>query len=486
MLLAAQEASQTSPPPSALPGSGKVVSYPAPEGEILSSDYVVEVNGRSVPVYVIQSQWHDKKYSAAYFDFAGSVTVKIRPDPAIFKTTATLEHLKIQPAKYGIMPTVVNGEVTFSTGRPFNISVEPAGQNSPLHLFGNPLEVNPPRPGDPNVVYFGPGIHKPVRIDLKAGQTLYIAGGAIVKSAVTSTGDNVRIMGRGILCGNDWAHSKGPTARMVWPADGHNILLEDIIIRGAWNWTVAPSRCDQVLIRNLRICGSRCGNDDGIDPCNSSNVTIRNCFVHTDDDGIAVKGTALQGQNPQATENIVVEGCTFWIDFANGFRIGAESRALLCRNFVARDIDFIHFPNRPQVSVIYIHPGDNMPMENLAFENIRINGEAPLNLARMTPMLPAVRREANPTAPPMLVVPGDGPYIHNVTLKDVTVYGDDPLPDTPPRVFLQGLSASHDVANVTFQNVTRYGQQLTVDAANVQLGDFVTQLRFDGKPAASH
>jgi polygalacturonase len=160
--------------------------------------------------------------------------------------------------------------------------------------------VNPPKQGDPSVVYFGPGIHKPTRIDLTAGQTLYIAGRAIVKSAVTSTGDNIRIMGRGILCGNDWPHSKGPTARMVWPADGRNILIEDIVIRGASNWTVAPSRCDRVLVRNLRICGSRCGNDDGIDPCNSSNVTIRNCFIHTDDDGIAIKGTAVTGQNPKA------------------------------------------------------------------------------------------------------------------------------------------------------------------------------------------
>ena len=464
--------------------TNRVVIYPAPKGEVLSTDYSVEVNGRPVPVYVIQSQWHDKKYSAAYFDFAGEVTVKIRPNLAALKTTAALEELAVRPAKYGIKPSVANSEMTFSTDKQFNISVEPTGQNSPLHLFSNPLEVNPPKQGDPNVVYYGPGIHKPTRIDLTAGQTLYIAGGAIVKSAVTSTGDNIRIMGRGILCGNDWEHSKGPTARMVWPADGQNILLEDIIIRGAWNWTVAPSRCDQVLIRNLRICGSRCGNDDGIDPCNSSNVTIRDCFLHTDDDGIAVKGTAVYGQNPKATENITVEDCTFWVDFANGFRIGAESRAVACRNFVARNIDFIHFPNRQQVSIFLIQPGDNMPMENLAFEDIRINGEEPLNLVKMLPLMPLGRRPTNASAPPPLVVPGDGPYIHNVTYKDVEVYGKDPLPDTPPRVAIQGLTEGHDIANISFQNVTRYGKQLIADSSNVQLGEFVSQVRFNGTAAS--
>jgi hypothetical protein len=464
--------------------ANRVVIYLAPEGEVLSTDYSIEVNGKPVPVYVIRSQWHDKKYSAAYFDFAGEVTVKIRPNLAALKTTAALEELAVRPAKYGIKPNVADGEVTFSTDKQFNISVEPTGQNSPLHLFSNPLEVNPPKQGDANVVYYGPGIHKPTRIDLTAGQTLYIAGGAIVKSAVTSTGDNIRIMGRGILCGNDWEHSKGPTARMVWPADGQNILIEDIIIRGAWNWTVAPSRCDQVLVRNLRICGSRCGNDDGIDPCNSSNVTIRECFLHTDDDSIAVKGTAVGGQNPKATENITVEDCTFWVDFANGFRIGAESRAVACRNFVARNIDFIHFPNRQQVSIFLIQPSDNMPMENLAFENIRINGEDPLNLVKMLPLMPFGRRPTNAVAPPPLVVPGDGPYIHNVTYKDVEVYGKDPLPDAPPRVAIQGLTEGHDIANISFQNVTRYGKQLIADSSNVQLGEFVSQVRFNGNAAS--
>jgi hypothetical protein len=50
-----------------------------------------------------------------------------------------------------------------------------------LLLFANRPENNPPKHGDPNVVYFGPGIHKPERIALKAGQTLYLAGGAVVK-----------------------------------------------------------------------------------------------------------------------------------------------------------------------------------------------------------------------------------------------------------------------------------------------------------------
>jgi hypothetical protein len=452
-----------------------VVTYPAPAGEMLSKDYAVEVDGKAVPVYLAQTHWHDKKpYSFAYFDFSGHVSVTV-------KTDRPLNHLAIRPQKYGFHATTRPGKATFEADKPFSISFEPSGTNTPLLLFGNPIELNPPKPGDPNVVYFGPGIHKPVRIDLSAGQTLYIAGGAIVKGAVVSTGDNVRIMGRGVLDGSDWPHSRGPAARMVTPEDGKNIQIRDIVIRGSWNWTVAPSRCDQVMIDNLHICGSRCGNDDGIDPCNSSNVTIRNCFVHTDDDGIAAKGTARLGQEPKATENILVENCTFWVDFANIFRIGAESRAVGLRNFVARDIDVIHSlnPTNPRVYIFYIHPEDNMPMENLVFQDIRINGEDPQNLVRITPM---VRSTSRPTAASTreyrggLRVPGDGPYVHNVIFRNVEIYGE--RRGAEPVVYLEGLSPLHDVLGVVFDNLLRYGELLTKDSAGIQVGPFVSGVEF--------
>lgn len=63
-------------------------------------DYEVEVNGKPVPVYVIQSQWHDKKYSAAYFDFSGAVTVRIKPNLSALGIAASLDHLAVRPEKY--------------------------------------------------------------------------------------------------------------------------------------------------------------------------------------------------------------------------------------------------------------------------------------------------------------------------------------------------------------------------------------------------
>ena len=154
-----------------------VVVYPAPPGEVLSTNYTIEVDGKPVVVYLAQTQHEDKRpYSFAYFDFSGLVTVKI-------KTDVPLDKLEVRPSKYGIKPTIDHGEATFTVDKPFNISFEPTGENIPLLLFGNPIEKDAPKPGDTNVIYFGPGIHKPTRIDLTSGQTLYIAGGAVVQSS---------------------------------------------------------------------------------------------------------------------------------------------------------------------------------------------------------------------------------------------------------------------------------------------------------------
>ena len=51
-------------------------------------------------------------------------------------------------------------------GRPRKLSIEPDGKKGPLLLFANPLEKDAPKAGEPGVIYFGPGVHKPGKIDV--------------------------------------------------------------------------------------------------------------------------------------------------------------------------------------------------------------------------------------------------------------------------------------------------------------------------------
>ena len=55
---------------------------------------------------------------------------------------------------------------------------------------------------DPNIIYFGPGVYKPDGIPVKSGQTVYIAGGAVIYGQMIPTElKNITIRGRGIISG---------------------------------------------------------------------------------------------------------------------------------------------------------------------------------------------------------------------------------------------------------------------------------------------
>lgn len=475
--------------------NAKVITYTAPEGKALSSDYKIEVNGLPVPVYPAKTQHHDKKYSVAYFDFSESVTVKI-------KSILPLDNLKILPDKYSIKPTIKDNEATFTLDKPCDISFEPTGCNSPLLLFTNYPDTDVPDKNDKNVIYFGPGEHNPKGglIKLTSNQTLYIAGGAVVNAGIEATGDNITIRGRGILDGTDWDHNAGPTDFMVNATDCNNLVMRDIIIKGSYYWTIVPQRCDRVLIENIRLAGSRVGNDDGINPCNSSNVTIRKCFLRTDDDSISPKGITRAGgeATSKSVENILIEDCVFWVDFANVFRIATESSCPALRNFTARNIDVIHFPDRDRVQIFWLHPTGEMAMENLTFENIRINGEVPYNLVKLSPMLQLVGTRSIETPKPnnitsgpgrrgigsrgygeFVVIPSNGPYVHNVVFRNIYTYGNKINPESRRGiVWMEGVNDKQDVSGIIFDRVSYYGTPINVNEPNVKEGKSVKHVQY--------
>lgn len=480
---------------SILYANAKVVIYPAPVGENLSVDYTIEVDGQSIPVYTALTQHHDKKFSIAYFDFSGNVTIKI-------KSKFSLNKLVILPDRYDIHPSIYQNEATFQLDKPCDISFEPDGCNSPLLLFTNEIEKNTPLKDDPNIIYFGPGEHNPESglIKLSSNQTLYLAGGAVVNAGVEASGDNITICGRGILDGSDWDHNAGPTDFMINAKSCTNFVMRDVILKGSYYWTIVPQNCDRILIDHVRLAGSRVGNDDGVDPCNSSNITVRNCFFRTDDDSVSPKGTTRAGGENQSrsVENMLVEDCVFWVDFANVFRIATESSCPALRNFTARNIDVIHFPDRDQVQIFWLHPTGEMSMENLTFENIRINGEVPYNLIKLTPALQLVgtRPVVQPTPNDIkigpgrrglgsrgygefVVVPSNGPYIHNVTFRNIYTYGGKTAcGNKRGAILLQGIDEKHDVSNVIFDKMNYYGNKIDEESGSVKINKYVKHVQF--------
>lgn len=443
--------------------SGKVVTYPAPAGDFLSSDYHVRAGEQKVDVYgarVLDPPFAGKEYdyggpySFANFDIAGPVMVRITSERSLRNTV-------IRPESAGVRMTVVDDHtLSLALDRPCKFSVEPDGRKGPLLLFANPLETDAPKQGDPNVVYFGPGVHKPEKIVLGTGQTLYLAGGAVVKAEVLVEGSNIRICGRGVLDGSDWEWRKGPVGNLIAIRNSTDVEVTGITLRGSSHWTIVPKSCARVTIRNVKLCNSRVQNDDGINPCNSQDVLITDCFIRSDDDCVALKGLDFSGANSNV-ERITVENSILWCDRARIFLLGHESRAAFMRGITLRNLDIIHFTMTP----FLLEPGEDMRLEDIAIEDIRLHGEGQRELIRLRPVVNQYMRNK---------VPG---FIRNVRLRNVTLEGS-------PGEYLiqvQGTDAEHDVRDVTFENVSLLGSTLTRESAQLRIGEHTQDIRFAGE-----
>lgn len=166
--------------------------------------------------------------------------------------------------------------------------------------------------------------------------------------------------------------------------DCRGMSLTDFEIRDAGSWTIRLLRCDGVNINGVSIFCLAQGNNDGID-VDAKNVTISNCRIECDDDGICMKSDYADF----IPENITITNCIIASN-CNPIKLGTSSRAGF-RNVVVSNCVI----RRPTESNIWdwskeyrqIAPGtftglagiavesaDGGVIEHLAFTNIAMEG----------------------------------------------------------------------------------------------------------------
>lgn len=442
---------------------GIAVSNELPiEEEPLSQDYKVWVNGIKAIVYVARVQdppWnktqldHGGTYSFTSFDVSKSVEIKIQSNIVGNGYRKNFKNLIIRPDNIKVKNfSNKNNEITFTINKPVKLIIEPDGKNGPLMIFANQINDYVPDKTDKSLIYFGPGIHKPdsAIIRVRDNQTLYLDEGAIVKAGVIVSGNNTTICGSGILDGNDFVWGKG--ARNMVLITGNNVVVKDIIIRGAATWTIPVRNCHDIIIDNIKILGGRAQNDDGINPVNAQDVLIKNCFIRTDDDCIAMKGMQSL-PNSKNVERITIENTILWCDKAKTILLGHESRATYMRDIKFQNIDIVHMGHHSFV----LEPGEEMKLENVLFENIRINGNGQKDLLSIKPVINQYMRNK---------VPG---HINNIIFKNITVTGVA----GKYGVWLAGADENHSVTGVTFTNFSILGEKLTKGSKNLHVDNWV-------------
>jgi hypothetical protein len=438
------------------------------------------VNGQNIPVYIAkvgmerranrERAMDDQPNSHLFYDVAGFSYFDMKDGCSPVKITVsvdeTIKTAKILPSSFGIEPKVNGKTLRFTVEKPQHVTVEINGEHiRSLHMFINPEEKDIPDPDDPNVIYFGPGIHEITEsIVVEDGKTIYVAGGAIVRcfnspqpenptdreanrvhrrQSFILSGKNVTFRGRGII---DQENVHRMQSRQMVSVTGEDVKMEGIILRNSSVWTVSLRGADRVFIDNIKLLGYR-ANSDGIDICDSWDVLVENCFIRTLDDLIVVK--TYNREN--GSGRIIARKCVLWNEVAHALSIGAEIQQLV-DDVLFTDCDIIGDHCREWSLRVY--QCDKGVVRNIRFENIRI--EEAVKFASLW------INEATWSTDP------ERGHIENVVFKDIIVNNPKQL---VKEIEFLGFGKDNLVKNVLIQNVVINGKKVTPE--DVIVNDFV-------------
>jgi hypothetical protein len=492
-----------------------------PAEEVPATDFALSVDGHAVPMhrarvsaYPVNEFWPDHQRPLSQTEIASFASWEMTaPVEVEVVSRRPVQSVRVRPMSARIGPVVEGEVIRFTVTRPGQYAVEVNGSHQALHLFADAPEGPAPDPEDPDVRFFGPGVHCPGLIRMESGQILYLASGAVVYGAVLAEGaSNLVVRGRGILDGSKFARAS--LTGLITLYDCDEVYLEGVTMRDSGGFTVVPMACRNVRIENVKIIGNWRYNSDGIDFCNCRDCSVTDSFIRAFDDCICVKGyesfgkwlyrlrlvdadpstgrlsvdgvvgsfAELQqrfGSYPcpaDVCRDISVRRCVIWCDWGRPLEVGAETVADEIRNLSFEDCDLIHLHGAVAMSV---QNADRAVCREIVFRGIRVEIDdeprRPVIAKRVDQpyvapydgYLPALVRLANQVG--CVWTDSVRGRIEDVSFRDIEVTA----PAMPPIVLI-GHDADHLVRRVSFHDLRLNGRVVTdLESARVTMNEFV-------------
>lgn len=433
----------------ALPAWGNVEPLPITPGIEPSPHFRVIIDGKEVPVGAEKTG--GRVVETAAFLFSGRADVRIA-------TSRPFSRCTIRPLRFGLTDKATSGdrqEIRFTLDEPRKLIIE-FDVLPPLALISSPPDNDAPNRDDPNVLYFGPGVHEPGRIRLKSNQTVYLAAGAKVYGTIEGTCvENVRVTGRGHLYGTKHTDWHDRTYALVFDRC-KNVTVERIGIRDCYWWTTEFLLCNGVNIRDINILTFN-RNNGGlmIDSC--SNLSARDSLLMTMDDCICPHALNAAGNGEVVSNNMLFDNLVLYNVFAgNAIRIGASLETSEVHNWTFRNIDMVH---RHGAAVFSDH-SDWAVVRNLVFQNL--SDEVPkrfsidMRIGKTSYSCQTGYRDQRGAF--------DGLYFINVRSRG-------------GRFSLQGFDKEHGFKNVVFSGC-RIADETVGDNDDIETNQFVNGVRF--------
>lgn len=389
--------------------------------------------------------------SMVQFDFEGKVDLCVRVNNGL------IHSVKIRPLNKNIKHTVENNFIYFSLDKPAKLSVEVNGDRlHNLHVFANSLETEIPKPDDPDVIYFGEGVHKPKdapgdTFNIASNKTVYLAPGAVIQGKfVCSKAENVRFIGRGIILnpqrGFEITHSR-------------NIEIDGITVINPTHYTVYGGQTTGLKINNLKSFSTK-GWSDGIDLMSCSDVTINDIFMRNSDDCIAIYTHRWDFYGD--ARNYKITNAILWADIAHPINIGLHGDPAKEINYVENlhfsEIDILEHDedDRNYQGCMAFSVSDNNLVQNVTFENVRIENIQEGQIFNLRVLFNQKYSHS----------PGIG--IKNVTFRNIYYNGAGENPS-----IIHGYDNKHIVENITFENIFMNGKKTgSLEEIGVRVGDY--------------
>ncbi|EOO01314.1 putative tat pathway signal sequence domain protein [Phaeoacremonium minimum UCRPA7] len=417
-------------------------TYDIPQGVARSTLYDVKVRTpggiwRNIECYkpqvvdtnIFTGATAKKDSSMAYFDFSGPVEVSATYNNGSVKTA------QLRPKSLGINPEICGANMTFVLHEPKNLVLQVNDDIfGVLNLFTNSIEGDEPTADEPDLTYYGPGLHTLTSpLNITSGHTTYLAGGAVMSVPGINfyEVDGATLRGRGVLM------TSASTAISITRS-------QDVTIDGIIGINVLPRsyQSNDVTIRNFRAFSSVTWGD-GIDVFCSKNIFIDNVFLRTSDDSIAIYNHRDEWYGDNS--NITLQNSILWADVAHPINMGTHGNTEnpeTTDGVFIRNIDILdqHEKQMDYQGCIAINPGDSNLIQNVVVNDVRVED---IRLGQLINLRVIFNEKYNTS-------PGRG--IRNVSISNLSYDGTH-----AGTSIMHGYDSDRAVEGVTFYNLTVNG-----------------------------
>lgn len=433
------------------PSSSSVTPLPGHPESPASTRYTVTAGGLPVEV------------KAERYDFDVALfTLGAKPAVVAITVADAFTAYTLKPARHSLAVTRAGNTLSFTLSEPLRLVLQIPGR-TPLAIIVTPPETNPPVPGAPGVLYFGPGTTVAGVIRPANNQTIYLAPGALVKGRIEAKNvSHVTVKGRGFLETEGYALRADRLPGILFE-NASDITVEGIGVRSYHTWWQSIFlNARSVTVANVNLFGLGV-NTDGVDIDAVKDFVVRDSFIRSEDDGLGWHSIDAAINDESVTERALAENIVIWNTRAgNGVRIGASMESQVWRDITLRRIDILQHAK----GGLFSDFSDWAWMQNLRFEDIVIERPA-------TPVTFLIAKTTYSNNTGFLDERG---HFDGLVFKNVAASGGP--------VKLAGFDATHRIDRVRFIHCTNAGVPLA-SAAQLALNAFVTDLAFDEELPAS-